>query len=65
MLGCSDSKSPSDSNPTNFNTGVITVTDIPESSVGGPYPGTFLLGQNSLDDPKIDFIIEVCLNYIS
>lgn len=60
MLGCSDSKSPDGHNPTNFNTGVIAVTDIPEFSVGGPFPGNFTFGQNSVDDPRIDFIIEVC-----
>lgn len=58
MLGSGEAKQDT-VNPTDYNTGVIASIDIPENTVAGPYPGHFEFGQNSVDDPKIEFIIEV------
>lgn len=58
MLGSGETKQYT-GNPTDYNTGVIASIDIPENTVAGPYPGHFEFGQNSVDDPKIEFIIEV------
>ncbi|XP_076077532.1 uncharacterized protein LOC143048003 [Mytilus galloprovincialis] len=58
MLGSTSPKH-SNGNPSDYNTGVIAATDIPENCIAGPHPGEFKLGQNSLDEPNIDYIIEV------
>lgn len=46
-------------NPDAQNTGVVAASSIPSMTVTGPYPGDFDFGRNCVDEPNVEFILEV------